>query len=51
MPMITSLGKWRKEALEFKISLKYIVSLRPAWATWDTVSRKLKLNEKVASNF
>lgn len=36
---ITTLGKVRQNDQEFKARLGYAVSLRPAWAAWDPVSK------------
>jgi hypothetical protein len=33
MPGVLALRRLRREDLEFKASLAYIMSLRPAWAT------------------
>jgi hypothetical protein len=41
--VISALGKWKQEDLEFKASLSYIGNLRPAWTTEQyPVSKKIK---------
>jgi hypothetical protein len=42
MPIILGFGKWKQEDQELIIILGYIVSSRPAWASWDPVSKKGK---------
>lgn len=39
MPILPTLGKWRKENQMFKVIFEYIVSLRPIWATRDLRER------------
>jgi hypothetical protein len=40
--VIPSFGRWRPEDRKFKAILNSIASLRPAWATRDSVSRKIR---------
>lgn len=39
VPVIPALGKWREEGPEFKVTLGYTASSRPAWATRDRISK------------
>jgi hypothetical protein len=41
-----ALGRLRQEDQEFKASLSYVVSSRPAWATGQHVVLKNKTNKK-----
>jgi hypothetical protein len=43
MPVITVPGRQRQESQDFKVSLSYIGSLKPALATYDPVSNKSKV--------
>ena len=38
--------KWKQVAQEFKVSIYNLVSLWLAWATWDLISKKKRMNEK-----
>ena len=35
MPRVPAFGRKRQEGQKFKVSLEYIVRLKPAWATWE----------------
>lgn len=35
--MYPALSRWRQKGREFKVSFDYVVSLRPAWVTKDSV--------------
>lgn len=41
------LRKWRQEGQEFKSVFGYISSLKPSWATKDSVSKTLKIVDAV----
>ena len=43
--MLSKLGKWRWEDQTLKLIVFYKVSSRPAWATWDLVSKQNKTNK------
>lgn len=38
MPIIPATEKWSQEDREFKFILSHVVSRRPVWAGWDSVS-------------
>lgn len=41
-PVIPALRKYKQEGSEFKLTLSYIGSLTPVWATRDLLSKKKK---------
>lgn len=42
IPVIPSLGRWTRGDWRFKVSLSYIVSLKPTWTPKDLFSNKTK---------
>lgn len=44
--VIPAFGRWTEKDPGFKVSLSYIVSLRPAWVTGDSVSKKQKQQQQ-----
>lgn len=44
-PVTAALGRQGQEGQEFKTSVCYIATSRPAWAPWDLVSREQPTNQ------
>lgn len=44
--VIPAFGRWTEKDPGFRVSLCYIVSLRPAWVTGDSVSKNKQPQQK-----